>query len=203
MEADWSAEIGGDAPVIDTGWPGWVDLASDAASVDLLSEVRSFSPLGTALRTLLHSCAILRSTKCDFWMDDLASEAADPDAQCPEDESCHRLAACYVDLLPQHLAAWTQFVTVERWTRAFVSSLRPEHCPHARAEIILREASSPPVSGFGISLYLRGCGTTDASARAALERALDMVVRHICAAAPPLRKAESALQWQQGTSAGE
>lgn len=182
MEADWSAEIGGNAPVIDTGWPGWVDLSADAAPIERLSEVLSFPPLGVALRTLLRQCAIFRSTKCDFWVDNLASNAADPDAQCPEDESCKRIAACYIDLLPQHLAEWTQFARVERWARAFVSALRAEPCPHARAEIIAREAFSPTDSGFGLSLYLSACGATDASARTALEHGLNLIVQHLCAA---------------------
>lgn len=212
MEADWSveigcAEIGGSAPVIDTGWPGWIDLAGDAEQMNFrinsLSEVRSFPPLGIALRKVLRECANFRSTKCDFWTDDLAPEVADSEAICPEGGNCQRLAVCYIDLLPQNIAAWTQLAAAEAWARAFVSVLRAEHCPHGRVEIVVREAFSTSGFGFGLPLYIYGCGPTETQARTALEHALCLAVRHICATPSPQRKTESALQWQQESRTGE
>lgn len=187
MEADWSVEIGGEAPVIDIGWPGWIDLSQDTAQVHSLDEAQAFPPLGQALRIILCDCKLFASTKCDFWMEDFAdeAEASGPDAFCSDAENCQRIAGCYIDLLPQQLADWSQLTTVERWVRAFTQTLRRADCPNARVEIVLRQAFFSATTGIGLSLYAYGCGATDATARSALERALKILLEGIRTAPEP------------------
>ena len=176
METDWSVEIGSDAPVIDRDWPGWVDLQCNPDAVQRLPEVCAFPPLGTMLHAMLQHCSYLLTTKCDMWMEG----PADPlefDSE-PENSTC--VAACYLDLLPLHLAEWKQFAEVEEWARNTVHRLRSQVCRNARVELVVREAYAFQDSGFGVTVYLAGCGASEFAAHAALEATMLVTTDVLC-----------------------
>ncbi len=181
MEADWSVEIGDDAPVIDRDWPGWVDLQRNPDAVQSLTEVRAFPPLGQMLHAMLQRCSSLLPTKCDVWMEG----PADPLEFDSEPENCTCVAACYLDLLPLHLAGWKQFAAVEEWARTTIRHLRSRSCRNARVELVVREASTLQDSGFGVAIYLAGCGASEFAAHAALEEAMLVATEVLCQAQMP------------------
>src|SRR4051812_38986462 len=49
MEADWEFEIGGDAPVIEANWKGFVDLCAHPERVSELTECGELPALAEAL----------------------------------------------------------------------------------------------------------------------------------------------------------
>ena len=52
MEADWEAEIGGGAPVIEAEGPGWIDLRKQPERVSEIAEAAGFAALGKLLTAL-------------------------------------------------------------------------------------------------------------------------------------------------------
>ena len=46
MEADWEVELGGDAPIIDAFWPGFIDLQKLPNRVSEIAEIRQLPALG-------------------------------------------------------------------------------------------------------------------------------------------------------------
>lgn len=140
MEADWSTEIGGDAAVIDQGWPGWIDIAQDVSRITHLDEVRSFPPLGRVLESVLLADCGLLPTKCDFWT---LEESVDADEYDAEAGANCTTANCFVDLMPQPLTRWTTLAAAEHWAKAAVAKLHTIPCRNARCEIVLRQAMSP------------------------------------------------------------
>ena len=181
MEADWSVEIGGDAPVIDRDWPGWVDLQGNPDAVESLPEVCAFPPLGQMLHAMLQRCTSLEPTKCDAWMEG----PADPWEFDSEPENSVCVAACYLDLLPLHLARWNAFAEVEEWVRAMTHQLGSRVCRNARVELVVREASTLQDSGYGVAIYLAGCGASELAARTALEEVMQVATEVLCRAQMP------------------
>lgn len=185
MEADWSVEIGPDAPVIDTGWPGWIDLPADPRAlreaVEHLSEVRCFPALGAAIARLNQPTSGFATTKCDFWLGDHPVDPLEYDAQ-PADAQCE--AACYVDLLPREADAEStgerslpgSLDQAEHWARSLVAQLRAIPCPHARVELVLREAFRGAAATLGATFYVSACGSDLPAAQTALAHALPCVV---------------------------
>ena len=181
MEADWSVEIAEDAPVIDTGWPGWVNLSASPssleASVQAMPEVRQFPPLGAAILRLNHPANSFSTTKCDFWLADPAvGPPVDPleyDAAA-EDAGC--VSGCYVDLLPRDPAFMHELAEAERWARSLVTELRALPCRQACAEIVLRRAYRTGVPTIGATFYLSACGLDFPAAQSALGIALQCAI---------------------------
>lgn len=171
MEADWSTEIGGDAAVIDQGWPGWIDIAQDVSRIAHLDEVRAFPPLGRALESVLQANCGLLPTKCDFWTLEEPVDECEYDAETGA--NC-ATANCFVDLLPQPLMRWTTLAAAERWARATVSKLQTIPRRNIRVEIVLRQAMSRDQVGMGASLYISACGNSTTQARDTLTSALPL-----------------------------
>jgi hypothetical protein len=179
MEADWSVEIGGDAPVIETDWPGWIDLAVDISRIAQLDEVQNFPPLGEAIMELNRANGSFQTTKCDLWFSD---ETVDPFEFDSEPGEHRTTANCYLDLLPQLLSQWACLAPAESWARYVVDTLRAAPCRSARAEIVLRQV--PKQSSIGATLYVNACGSTPELARKALIPALQLAVSILCSAHP-------------------
>ena len=113
MEADWEVEIGGDAPVIDACWDGFVDLRLDPRTdssplpdtylkrAQGLAESANLPGLSEALVQLngLHSPAW--TSKCDVWpiLDTADIDADELDA--PQEDATFAWA-CYIDLVPHN-----------------------------------------------------------------------------------------------------
>ena len=82
MDVDWEVEIGGDAPIIETQWPGLIDLRTHPKRVKEISETIIFPPLEDLLLALNSEGSPVWTSKCDVWE--------------PTSESL----ACYIDTIP-------------------------------------------------------------------------------------------------------
>jgi hypothetical protein len=183
MEADWEIEIGGNAPVIDACWPGFVDLRWTAQSgPDLRSRVRSLPEaaqlpgLAFALERLNSDTSPVWTSKCDFWP---ALKPGDFDADeldAPTGSFTHA-AGCYIDLLPKSDQRWIDphmaAAVCKNWC-ALLHALPLRSC---RVDLIIRRALiAPDLVDTGITAYFTACGPTSAEASQTLEAALDAFV---------------------------
>ena len=183
MECDWEVELGADAPVIDAGWPGWVDLRTNPERVAELPEAADFPALATALLALNAPASPLWTAKCDLWpIDDPGS--LDPDELAAVPEDCLSAQACYIDCLPVATGLMPTLAAGETWLRAVTSGLRGREAPTCRADLILRRAVTAAEEGFGVTAYLTACGPNAAEARQALGHAL-AVFSQVAIANPP------------------
>jgi len=192
MECDWEVEIGGDAPVIDACWDGFVDLRFDPESARELPEAADLPGLAEALIRLNGLHSPVRTSKCDVWpVFDSDLDADELDA--PADEATQGWA-CYIDLLPQIEAASIEANRIEaagievssrartstnsavRWCKVSCERLRAVPLTHCRVDLIVRQAVTAPedtmVPDHGITAYLTACGGSSESANAILSRAL-------------------------------
>ena len=170
MLVDWDIEIGGDAPVIDAAWPGFVDLRSHPELARDLDECRTWPELIAPLIALNSAGSPLWTSKCDAWpLDDFASE--DRDEYDASDEDTHAVA-CYIDLLE-----WHEHIAAIDFCHALKIKLAAFDLPSSRIDLSIRRAflSGNTVS-FGITAYTAGCGPTQARAREKLASALTALV---------------------------
>lgn len=107
LEVDWEFEVGGNAPVIDALWPGFVDLrwtpqsAPDHVSLVLtLPETAQLPRLAATLKKLNAEHSPVWTSKCDFWPA-LQADEFDPDELDAPAGSFAHAVGCYIDLLPR------------------------------------------------------------------------------------------------------
>lgn len=174
MEADWEVEIGGGAPVIEAGGPGWIDLRTQPERVSEIAEAAGFAALGKLLTALNGAASPWWTSKCDLWQEETGE------------------LACYVDLLPVEGRVFGEWQQAESFCRAFVARLgaEPEHRGSAddaevSVDLVIRAAIAGEVEGFGITAYLSARGTDGADAAAALSAALDAFADALAAVASP------------------
>ena len=155
MEADWEVEIGGDAPVIDVDWPGFVDLRAFPEKVGELVEAACFPALASLLQSLNSSGSPVWTSKCDVWR----TETDTP--------------ACYVDLLPRDENIFNSWNRVETLCRDWISRLISPEQAHgvqsgvhpvvlvsgdseseAAITLVIRRAITRRARGFGITAYM-------------------------------------------------
>ncbi len=179
MEADWSVELGGDAPVIDQGWPGWIDICQDPSRIARLDEVNTFPPLGKALRWVLESNCGMLPTKCDFWTREELVNACEYDADSGTNSTT---ANCFVDLMPQAATHWMHLASAEHWAEATVKKLQGIPCRNSRVEVVLRQAFKNDLSFLGVSLYISACGISTTQAMSTLTSALPLALAATCMA---------------------
>jgi hypothetical protein len=67
MEADWEFEVGGEAPVIEALWMGFVDLRQHPERARELPEAAGFPALAAALQALNAPGSPVWTSKCDTW----------------------------------------------------------------------------------------------------------------------------------------
>ncbi len=155
MESDWEVEIGGDAPVIEAHWEGFVDLSMHPERIGEISETATFPPLADLLLALNSPPSPVWTSKCDLW------------APAPNQ------LACFVDVLPRDGTLFTEWPHAETFSRALTKSLAPNttlaeqiesgrHAdpkismePESEATILLvvRRAVASEFEGFGITAY--------------------------------------------------
>ncbi len=192
MECDWEVELGADAPVIDAGWPGWVDLRTNPERVAELPEAADFPALATALLALNAPASPLWTAKCDLWpIDDPGEVDTDELAAAPGD--CLAALACYIDCLPLANGLFPTPAVGEAWLRAAVAGLGRIDAPDARADLVLRRAVTATEEGFGVTAYLTACGRTESAARESLQRALAAFAQMAVATPPPAGSLSKAL----------
>jgi len=131
MEADWEVEIGGDAPVIDACWDGFVDLRFNPRMDSSLppdtyrkrahglAESANLPGLAEALAQLNGLHSPVWTSKCDVWP---VPDAADIDAgelDAPQEDATFAWA-CYIDLVPR-IGSWSSAAGGKNLGRGFVT----------------------------------------------------------------------------------
>ena len=110
MEADWEFEIGGDSPIIEAHWPGFVDLRIEPNKAGELAETRDLPGLAFTL-------ARLNAVKSPVWTcktDVFVPGRIDPDElEATSEEATHALA-CYIDLLMRSEQRWNSLSEIGR-----------------------------------------------------------------------------------------
>ncbi len=170
MEADWSVEIGGDSPVIEASWSGFVDLRRLPKKIGELEEVRRFPTLGWALTELNSFGSAIWTSKCDVWS--MIAVNIDPDEMgaAPSDMKAGR--ACYLDILLREKTFFSSFERQERWVRDLTRRLKSIELPKVRVDLVVRRAFAENRRGYGLTVYCSACGPDSEAARTSLEEAL-------------------------------
>jgi hypothetical protein len=169
MESDWEIELGGDAPVIDARWPGFIDLRLTPSRAAQLPEAVQLPVLAPALVQFNAPSSPVWTAKCDVW----PVIEFDPDELDAPPESALHAVACYIDLLPRNAKQWSTPELAIAWCKSVCDLLRPRHIRCCRVDLILRRALlTPEHSAIGITAYFTACGQTFSDASAVLASAL-------------------------------
>lgn len=172
MEADWEFEVGGDAPVIEACWPGFIDLRLSPQRARDLPEAVRFPALAAVLETLNSRTSSVWTSKCDFWPT-LDADTFDPDELDAAPASCAHAVGCYIDLLPGGGQQWSHPHLAEGACRQICSILRQAPMRNCRVDLVVRRATvALDVTGLGITAYLTACGPTAGDAERVLAAAL-------------------------------
>ena len=185
MEADWEFEVGGEAPVIEAAWPGFVDLRRNPERAWELPEAAELPVLAEALASLNADDSPVWTSKCDLWpVVDMAEFDAD-ELDAPPGCAAHAMG-CYIDLLPRA----GQPRNDRQWeTPEMAAAACTEICGllHAvplrccRVDLVLRRALLVHYEmDLGITAYLTACGPSPAEAMQTLEAALAAFARVLC-----------------------
>jgi hypothetical protein len=182
LQADWEIEIGGDAPVIDASWPGFMDLRNRPGRAAALPEVRLLPQLAPALVHLNTPHSPFFTAKCDVWpldqIDPLEFEASS--------ESSSFALACYIDMVPRDPELWPRHEQAIAWCEGLCARLHVATLPNCRADLILRRAIvAPDRHTYGLTAYLSACGARAEAAHTQLAAALAAFVDAVASADPP------------------
>ena len=165
MEADWEFEVGGDAPVIEVDWPGFVNLRENPNRALDLPEVRQLPGLADALARLNAANSPVWTSKTDVF------NPGPPDADeldATGEEAQHAIA-CYVDLLARSELRWSSLQQAERYCPQPVAQgpAVPLRC--CRVDLVIRLAHiHPDQEDLAATAYLTACGQSESKARARL-----------------------------------
>ena len=169
MEADWEIEIGGDAPLIEAHWPGFVNLQLHPERAGDLAEALQIEGLASALIRLNANDSPVWTTKCDVWPT-VDFDADELDA--PHVEGLHAVA-CYIDILPRNPRAWLVRENAVQWCKELCARVRCLPLGSCRADLVVRGAvMNADRCDVGVTTYLTACGPSDEEARSRLASAL-------------------------------
>jgi hypothetical protein len=172
MEADWEVEIGGEAPVMEAQWTGFVDLRIAPEQVAELSEVRVLPALGEALVRLNAAGSPVWTSKCDFWPE-LEPDAVDADELDAPPGSAAHATGCYIDVYSKESRRWMLTEEIVQWCKGLCARLRDVPLRCCRVDFVVRRALVASAEMcLGVTAYLTACGSSVAEAKAALEAAL-------------------------------
>jgi len=172
MEADWEFEVGGDAPVIDALWPGFVDLRLAPERAWTLSEAAELPALASTLERLNGRFSPVWTAKCDFWPE-LRPEDFDPDELDAPSGDAMCAMGCYVDLLPKGDMEWLLPPQAAANCKAVCVRLQAVPLGCCRVDLTIRRALIVHErEELGITAYVTACGATSATAKLVLEAAL-------------------------------
>ena len=180
MEADWEFEVGGDAPVIDARWEGFVDLPRAPEMVWELAEVRELRALGAALERLNAGDSPVWTSKCDFYPA-LQADEFDADEMDAAPGSCTDAVGCYIDILAKAGGGWSEPQVAEAVCRQVCGALARMELRRCRVDLIVRRvAGGLDSAALGITAYLSACGANGAEARDTLGAALAAFADAVC-----------------------
>jgi hypothetical protein len=170
MEADWEIELGGDAPIIDVCWSGFVDLRRSPEKVCDLAEVLQLPALAPALLRLNSSESLLYTAKCDVWQ---VAEIDPLEFDAPQETPAQGMAV-YVEQVPCAPRLWSDHDWAIVWCRALCTCLRNAPLRCSRVDLVIRHAIRAPdlEHEIGVTAYLAACGPTIEAASAQLESLL-------------------------------
>jgi hypothetical protein len=193
MQVDWEVEIGGEAPVIDSRWAGFVDLRETPGKAASLPESAQLPALAAALVQLNAQASSLWTSKCDVWpVLEFDRDEMDAPPQAAE------AMACYVDLLPRDSSEWLDPQDAVVWCKDLCTRLSRIPLSSCRADLIVRRVVfSPQERAIGLTAYLTACGDTAQSAVARLENAVT-VFADTASRLAVRGRVESSLQWKGG-----
>lgn len=182
MEADWSAEIGPDLPVIVVPWHGFVNLRKEVLDLRKISEAAGNPALADALHTLHLPGSPVFTSKCDLWP--LGAADLDPYELDAGQESARTGIACYIDILLRDPKLFAAFDLHEAWVRTAALSLRRVKQPLCRADWVLRPAVVNHHEGYGITLYVTACSNSLSAAQSVFATALNHAITVTIETAP-------------------
>ena len=176
MEADWELEIGGDSPIIEARWPGFVDLRIEPNKAGELAETRDLPGLAFTL-------ARLNAVKSPVWTcktDVFVPGRIDPDElEATSEEATHALA-CYIDLLMRSEQRWNSLSEAERDCKELCARLRVLPLRFCRVDLVIRDAHiEPDANDLGATAYLTACGQTESDAKSRLAECLSLFAEAI------------------------
>ena len=171
MRAEWSAECGGEDPVLVVPWSGpgdsagFVDLRKNPYDLDLIPEAEQHPPLLQALRALNAPRSSVFTAKCDAWTMDAAElESLQIELDLTEADAPAGFAS-YLDLLPRDRALFVSFAQQEQRVQRLARLVDPLDHAYVQAECVLRPAmvdlsgeGERFQEGFCVSLYVKACG---------------------------------------------
>ncbi|HEY1896441.1 MAG TPA: hypothetical protein VGG62_09235 [Terracidiphilus sp.] len=182
MEADWEVEIGGEAPVIQADWDGFIDLRLAPDCAGQLPEAAHLPALADTLVRLNSASSPVCTSKCDVWHPD----TFDPDELDAPPGERNFAIACYIDLLPRGDKPWPGPEHAVGACESLCARLRPSALRGCRADLIVRRAFLPPGRfDLGVTAYFTACGATSAEAAAVLASALAAFVNSLSSLATP------------------
>jgi hypothetical protein len=180
MEADWEFEIGGDAPVIEAHWSGFVDLRADPKRALDLAEAGQLSGLADALTRLNAMDSPVWTCKMDVFV----PGQIDPDELGAVGAEGAHAVACYVDLLKRSDQQWGSPSEAELACRELCTRLRKIPLQRCRVDLVVRRAHiGPGLNALGMTAYLTACGQTESDAKARLAECLSLFSEEIVSAA--------------------
>ena len=164
--------MGGEAPVIETQWAGFVDLQRHPERAGHLPEVAQFPALGESLARLNAAYSPVWTSKCDFWPH-LEADEFDPDEMdAPHGCTAHAMG-CFIDLLPKSDRQWALPEMAEKACKRICGLLIAVPLGCCRADLVIRRAIiTLDVMDLGITAYLTSCGESPAEAAKTLESTL-------------------------------
>jgi hypothetical protein len=169
MEADWEIEIGGDAPVIEAQWEGFVDLRKRPDRAHSLAEEEQLPGLAEVLIRLNAPESPVWTSKCDVW----GVSEFDPDELDASQDAALRGIASYIDVLSRSEQSWLHLDKAKAACEAICARLRAVPFRCCRVDLVIRRATMEgDRDNLGITAYLTACGATAENANSVLVRAM-------------------------------
>ncbi len=182
MEADWEFEIGGDAPIIEAQWNGFVDLRIEPYRVAELAETRELPGLANALVRLNAMNSPVWTCKTDIFVPD----KIDHDEMDATDKDASHFIACYIDLLPRSDERWDSLSKAEQACTELCVRLRDIKLRRCRVDLVVRRAHiGSDAIDLGVTSYLTACGSTESDARSRLAECILQFAQLIAAEPKP------------------
>ena len=174
MDADWSVELGPDAPALEFPWTSpeaslsYIDLLHEPASVARIEEAVRYPELAEFLLTINRDDSPWLTAKCDVWHENDFGEAE------PIYDAAVKMCS-YVDLVARDIAARSSFERHEAWVKSTARALASEDADGIACEFIVRRCwflrqpernLNESIPGLYVTFYLIGYGADELAARA-------------------------------------
>jgi hypothetical protein len=186
MEADWEIEVGGESPLIEAQWSGFVDLRLHPERASQLPEDAALPALAEALQLLNSAASPVWTSKCDVWsIVDLAG--IDPDElDAPPGFAAHAIGG-YLDLLHRKERNWDLPAIAAANCKHLCNLLHAIPLRCCRVDLVVRQAILNPASeaaasrSLGITAYFTACGPSHAEVTGTFQSALAEFARVLSA----------------------